>query len=330
MDRRKRWNNGLDPMPSMPPIPTTVNMPSCFNVGGRDSYALLQIKSNNWRFLGAKEDCYGNKVHHWVHELRWEGPMKNMPSYGNRGQRNTANAGVRLTASTFGKARIGTYVEKANGHITVESAAERLVAHMLCIDPRVRTFKPQPFSVDLIEQRLLFSRAEISEARKMRKGIRGQTEYTPDFATVQIDGLQYAYEVKIEGYEGDANYRKKIECAREIIEAHGLSLFMVIVPADERHPLLVNIQLLKPALTRANEYLTPDLVDQVERYCTSGPVLQRDLCSDIQIPPGLIPPLLVTGVLKADVLHHRIQASLELSPAFGDLSHLCLIEELRS
>lgn len=32
--------------------------------------------------------------------------MKNAPSYGARSQRNIANAGVRLTASTFGKARI--------------------------------------------------------------------------------------------------------------------------------------------------------------------------------------------------------------------------------
>ncbi|ELX11341.1 hypothetical protein Jab_2c34600 [Janthinobacterium sp. HH01] len=256
--------------------------------------------------------------------------MKSAPSYGIRSRKNVPNAGVRLTAGTFGKARIGTYAEKANGHITVESASERLVAHMLCIDPRVRSFKPQPFTVDLHSKLLLHTREEVSEARKARKGLTGSMEYTPDFATVQINGLQCAYEVKIEGYEGDDNYQEKIERAREIIEAHGYSLFTVVVPADERHPLLINTQLLKPAHARAHEYLTPDLVDQVERYCASGPVLQRDLCNAIQIPTGLIPPLLAIGVLQADVAHHRIHASLELSAAFGDLSHLYLIEELRS
>lgn len=256
--------------------------------------------------------------------------MKSSPSYGVRSRRNVANAGVRLTASTFGKARIGTYAEKANGHITVESDSERLVAHMLCIDPRVRSFRPQPFTVDLYGKRLLNTREEVSDARKARKGLTGSMEYTPDFSTVQIDGLQCAYEVKMKGYEGDDNYQEKIGQAREIMEAYGYSLFTAVVPADERHPLLINTQLLKPAQTRALEYLTPELIDQVERYCASGPVLQRDLCADIQIPTGLIPPLLAIGVLQADMVHHRIQASLELSAAFGDLSHLCLIEELRS
>lgn len=269
-------------------------------------------------------------IHRNVCELRRDDAMKNAPSYGARSQRNVANAGVRLTASTFGKARIGTYAEKANGHITVESAAERLIALMLCIDPRVRCFKPQPFTVDLHSKRLLHTSEEISEARKARKGLTGSMEYTPDFSTVQTNGSQCAYEVKIEGYEGDDNYQEKIGRAREIMEAYGYSLFTAVVPADERHPLLINTQLLKPAQARAHEYLTPDLVDQVERYCASGPVLQRNLCADLQISIGLIPPLLVIGVLQADMVHHRIQSSLELSAAFGDLSHLFLIEELRS
>ena len=256
--------------------------------------------------------------------------MRNAPSYGVRSRRLAANAGVRLTAPTFGKARIGTYAEKAKGHITVESDPERLVAHMLCLDPRVRSFMPQPFTVDLLGKRLLFTRDEIAEARKMRKGQARDLEYTPDFATVQLDGLQYAYEVKLKGYEGDGRYREKMERSREVIEAYGYSLFTVVVPVDERHPLLINTQLLKPALTRAHEYLEPDLVDRVERYCASGPVLQHTLCKDLQISTGLIPPLLAIGVLQADIAHHRIGGSLELAAAHGDLSHLYLIEELRS
>lgn len=256
--------------------------------------------------------------------------MRTAPSYGIRSRRISANAGVRLTARTFGRARIGTYVKKASGHITVDSEAERLVAHMLSIDPRVRSFKPQPFTVDLLGKRLLFTREEISEARKTRKGQAGNLVYTPDFATVQIDGLQYAYEVKLDGYEGDANYQDKIERAREVIEAYGYSFFTVIVPADERHPLLINTQLLKPASIRAHEYLTPELVDRVENYCASGPVLQRSLCNDLELPNGLIPPLLAIGVLRADIAHQRIHSLLELTAAYGDLSHLHLIEELRS
>ncbi|MGI4846018.1 MAG: hypothetical protein ACRYF7_22215 [Janthinobacterium lividum] len=255
--------------------------------------------------------------------------MRRAPSYGIRSRRTASNAGVRLTARTYGKARIGTYVEKADGHITVDSDAERLVAHILSVDPRVRSFKPQPFTVDLVAERLLFTREEVSQARRMRGDRMGDVEYTPDFATVQTDGLQRAYEVKLQGYEGDDRYWAKIERAREIMEAYCYPLSTVVVPTDERHPVTVNAQLLKPAIARAHEYLTQDIIDRVERYCESGPVLQRVLCADLQIPTGLIPLLLAIGVLQADVAHHHIGATLELSAAYGDLGHLCMIEELR-
>ncbi|MBS2128576.1 hypothetical protein KEX41_10170 [Burkholderia thailandensis] len=255
--------------------------------------------------------------------------MRSAPSYGVRSRRSAANAGVRLTARTYGKARIGTYAEKADGHITVESDAERLIAHVLSVDPRVRSFKQQPFTVDLVGERLLFTREDVSEARKMRGNRAGDVEYTPDFATVQVDGLQRAYEVKLQGFEGDDRYWAKVERAGEIMAAYCYPLSTLVVPADERHPVIVNAQLLKPAIARAREYLTPDIIDLVESYCESGPVLQRALCADLQIPTGLIPQLLAKGVLKADLAHHHICATLKLSAAYGDLGHLCLIEELR-
>lgn len=256
--------------------------------------------------------------------------MRSTPVYGIRSKRTAQNAGVRQTARTYGRARIGTYAEKAGGHITVDSEAERLVAHILCVDPRVRSFKPQPFTVDLVGERLLFTREEVTEARKMRIGRSGDMEYTPDFSTVQLDGLQRAYEVKLQGYEGDDKYWAKIERARKIMDAYCFPLSTVIVPADERHPIIVNAQLLKPAISRVRTCLTSDIIDRVESYCESGPVLLRALSDDLQISTNLIPPLLATGALQADVAHCYIGATLELSAAYGDLSHLFLIEELQS
>ena len=255
--------------------------------------------------------------------------MKSVPSYGVRSRRTASNAGIRPTAQTYGKARIGTHAEKADGHITVDSDAERLVAHILSVDPRVCSFKPQPFTVDLIQERLLFTREEVSEARRLRGNRSGDAEYTPDFSTVQIGGLLYVYEVKLQGFEGNEAYWTKVERARPIMEAYCYQLHTVIVPRNERHPVIVNAQLLKPAKVRAHEYLTPYIVDRVESYCAAGPVLQHVLCADLQLPTGLIPPLLATGVLQADVAHHHICSTLELSAGYGDLGHLYLIEELR-
>ncbi|MCA8332691.1 hypothetical protein [Burkholderia cepacia] len=45
--------------------------------------------------------------------------------------------------------------------------------------------------------------------------------------------------------------------------------------------------------------VTPDIIDRVERYCEAGPVLQRALCADLDIPTGLIPQLLATGARTA-------------------------------
>lgn len=255
--------------------------------------------------------------------------MRATPSYGVRSRRTAVNAGIRVAARTYGKARIGTYAPKAAGHITVESDAERLTSHLLGIDPRVRSFKPQPFTVDLVAGRLLFTREELLEARRQRGARRAAAEYTPDFAVVGLDGLQRAYEVKLQGWEGDAEYWAKLERAQRIMEANCYPLSTVVVPANERHPVLVNTQLLKAAQPCAGVHLTADLIAKVEHYCARGPVLQRQLCADLGLPMGLIPVLLVSGVLQADLVHQPICSALELSAAWGDLGHLCLIEELQ-
>lgn len=254
--------------------------------------------------------------------------MKTAPSYGVRSRRTAADAGIRPTARTYGKARIGIFSAKASGHITVESDAERLVGHILSIDPRVRSFKPQPFTVDLVSERLIFSREDLTEARRAHGGRNGAVEYTPDFSIVQSDGLQCALEVKLQGYEGDQAYWGKVQRAQAILEAYCYPLSTVVVPCDERHPVLLNAQLLKTVHRHALDHLSPELIDAVEQYCASGPVPQCDLCADLKISPQLIPVLLVTGTLKADLVHQHICGTLELSAAYGDLEHLCLIEQL--
>lgn len=86
-------------------------------------------------------------------------------SYGRGGRLSAANTGIRQTASTYGKARFGTYSEKARGNINVESDAERFVAQLPTIDPRVRAFQPLPFCVDQIDQRVLFTRDAVRECK---------------------------------------------------------------------------------------------------------------------------------------------------------------------
>ncbi|MBU65316.1 MAG: hypothetical protein CL858_07690 [Cupriavidus sp.] len=247
-------------------------------------------------------------------------------SYGRRGRLDAANTGIRHTASTYGKAKFGTYIEKASGHLNVESDAERFVAHLLTIDPRVRTFQPQPFCVDLIDQRLLFTKAAVREAWHKHRDVQGPKFYTVDFNIDWLDGLRHAVEVKAEGFEGDDEYWDKVARARPILDANGYPLRTLVLPANSAHPIRMNARALKQATHQVGAYLTEELVERVTRRCESGPVSVQTLCSDLALPPGLMPVLLVSGVLGGDLAHHTICGTLELSLAYGELSHLCLLE----
>ncbi|MBN6207494.1 hypothetical protein JYK21_13550 [Ralstonia pickettii] len=84
--------------------------------------------------------------------------------------------------------------------MAVESDSERLVAHMLTLDPRVKRFKAQPLTVDLIDRRLLRTREAVTEARARYKDRDGPKFYTPDFEVNWHSISRSIIEVKLEGY----------------------------------------------------------------------------------------------------------------------------------
>jgi len=229
------------------------------------------------------------------------------PNYGRRGRLDATNTGIRHTAPTFGKAHYGTYSDKSNGHLTVE---------------------PQPFCVDLMEERVLLTKDAVKAAAR-RVYIEARVRfYTPDFGIDWENGLHHALEVKAEGFEGDDAYREKLTRAEPILEANGYPLSVLVFPADTAHPIRMNARALKQASHQLGTHLSDDLVERVTRHCEDGPVSMRSLCAELAIAPGLVPVLLVSGVLKADLFHQAIDGALELSLAHGDLGHLCLLERL--
>lgn len=250
------------------------------------------------------------------------------PTYGRRGRQHEGNNGIRAVSSTFGRAKRGTYSEKAGGDINVESDPERFASHLLSVDPRVKSFQPQPFSVDLLDQRLLLNREEKREATLRHRGMPGAKIYTTDFSVMCTDGLRYTIEVKSEGYEGDYLYWEKIQRARLVLSANGYPLRTLLFPANTAHPIRTNARLLKQALHQIDTYFDRLPIDRIVRRCEQGRLTVGELCRDFQLSPGLVPILLVKGVLSANVAHCYINGSLELFPAYGDLSHLFLLEEV--
>lgn len=249
-------------------------------------------------------------------------------TYGRRGRLHESDSGIRQVAPTYGKAKLSTFNEKASGHINVEHDSERLISHLFAIDPRVKAFRPQPFSVDLLDQRLLLTKEAKNEAWHRHRDVEGEKLYTPDFSIDWTDGLHSAVEVKAEGFEGHPIYWDKIARARPILSANGYPLRTVVIPADAGHPIRTNAWLLKQALGRITTYLNDEIVEKVTARCEHESVTMSVLCKDLQLHPGLIPVFLVAGLLSADLGHHRIVGTLELSLAYGGLDHLCLLEVL--
>lgn len=252
----------------------------------------------------------------------------NLKIYGRRGASSGADAGVRRLAPTFGKTRFLTSSPKAGGQLVVESEAERLFSHLLTLDPRVRRFAAQPFTVDLIDHRILRNKAAVTEAVAKHKGRQGPKFYTPDFSVDWHALPRSACETKLEGFEGDADYQSKLDRAHPILEASGYRFLRVVIPADPRWPLRSNIGLLTKAASR-QDVLPPDgLIAAVETAVCDGAVPLGTLCRDLAISPSLIPALLVSGVLQGNVVRQHLNSAMALSLAHGDLSHLEVVDQV--
>lgn len=247
--------------------------------------------------------------------------------YGRRTGLKDADAGVRQVAPTYGRPLHLTSSSKSPGPLVVESPAERLVNHLLTLDPRVRAFEPQPFTVDLLDGCLLSSPEEVEAARKRHKGREGRKFYTPDFAVRWLDRPQAAVEVKLEGFEGNDDYDAVLQKAASLLDAAGYAFTKVVIPADQRIPLRFNVPLLRKASRQKSLWPVHDLVERVEGFLDGGPRTLSALCSELGLSPNLVPHLLMMGVAHANLLAQFIAGAMSLQAAHGDLSHLCLLEE---
>lgn len=237
--------------------------------------------------------------------------------------------GIRKVAPTYGRAAFHTFAPKAHGPMVVESVSERLVSQMLGLDPSVRSFEPQPFTVDLVQGDVLHTPEQKARARKRDK-VRGERSnfYTPDFLVRWSLGATTALEVKTRGWEGDDASEHKLNLARVVLGKHHIDFARLVVPSLWRHPLLTNVPLLHQAARRAD--LRPDLhvMDQTERLADDGACTLGDFCAGLGTDTRMAPVLIVFGALKVDVLAHELRNDTPATSACGDLDHLSLVEAL--
>lgn len=243
---------------------------------------------------------------------------------------NKVDRGIRKTAPTYGRPVFLTHAHKAEGGLALEGTSERLISQLLGIDPGVSAFKAQPFTVDLVEGKLLFTAKEKALARK-RDRVRGESSsfYTPDFAVGWSLGANTSLEVKTQGWEGDeAEYQEKLSRAAVVLREHHFDFARVVVPSFWRHPLLTNAPLLHQAANRRDLHPDHAVMEQLEALAIRGACTLGQFCTGLGLDMRMAPVLIVFGVLKVDFLVHYLKSDTPAELAYGDLGHLSVIDEL--
>lgn len=251
------------------------------------------------------------------------------PTYGKRGGVKTFDRGTRKIAHANGKAVVLSHGQKAGGGIALESDSERLVAHLLNIDPDVMSYGAQPFAVELTTGTLARSSDE-KDALRTRVNRYGSKAvfYTPDFSLIWASGVRAAIEVKVDEFTGDSSYQRKLNLASQILQSHGYEFMQLVMPRDWRHPLRTNLPLLNQALIRHDIWPTTEVAERIHALHHAGARTMEDYLRGAGLDTRLSPLLLVSGLLEADVVTQALCFATPVSPAYGDLSHLQLMRRL--
>ena len=201
---------------------------------------------------------------------------------------------------------------------------------MLSIDPSVASFKTQPFTVDIIDRRILRTREEVTEARVRHRFRDGDVFYTPDVESKLANGEPKPWRSRLETFEGDSHYQFKLQEARSVLHGFGHRLRRIVLPANRAHPIYVNVQLLKRAAGLGGQMSLEHAGDELESAHENGALTLGDFGRALRVPAQAMPQLLVRGYLAADLLKAPINWSMSARPAYGCLEHLQLIGGLES
>lgn len=238
--------------------------------------------------------------------------------------------GSRRLGTTYGRTThlVSSHKHAGRAPFHVESQAEQLIAQVLDLDPDVLAFTPQGFTVDLVAGTLLHTEDERKAARSRYKDRPGPSLYTPDFVRRLVGNTDEAIEVKLDSYTGDERYVEKLALATPIMVRHGRSFRVIVVPADQRHPVWTNVPLICQALMRQDLWPTPPIIERLVDLAGQGAQTSTEFMTPLGLNSSYLPHFMVAGALSADILAHAIRGSMPVTLAQGDLGHLQLLERL--
>ena len=252
-------------------------------------------------------------------------------NYGRRGANVGLRVGSRLVSTTYGRTSNAVAASKSVDRrpFLVDSEGEQLVAQILDIDPGVVAFRAQGVTVDLVEGTLLQTVEQRNAARTKYRQVAGPCLYTVDYVADLTGSRQCALEVKLDKFVGDDDYHVKVNLARSILSRYGCDLWVVIIPGDQRCPVWTNIPLICQALLHRDLWPSSETLDEIDRLSAAGAVKARDFLRPLGLGPNMLPIMVASGALSADLLEGHLRGDSKVEAAHGDISHLQLIERLK-
>lgn len=247
------------------------------------------------------------------------------------GHVKAADTGARKVASTFGKeAHLTLPGKQLSSSGVVESPGERLATNAFALDPIVLAYRPQPYTIDLVDRVLLRSPEErrAAHAKHAMNGVEASF-YTPDFDLEWTHRTHCGVEIKVEGYTGDALYQETLSDAKDVLWEHGFEFLQLVIPSYWRHPLRKNLPLLHQAKLRQDLAPTSGTMEKVERLAAAGASTLYDYCSGLGFDTRMAPVLITFGVLSVDVVAMSLLNNTPATPAFGNLDHLSIVRRLK-
>lgn len=241
------------------------------------------------------------------------------------------HSGIRAVSSSQGSALCLTSNSKATAGLRLDNLSERFVSHVIQLDPDATRVSTQPLTVDLTTGAIVKTAEEKLELRKHLKRRGGQPNfYTPDFGVTWSSEDCSLVETKDERYPGDESYLQKLTLAARLLFEAGYEFLRIIVPSDLRHPLQVNVPIVRQALFRPEVTLPSDITERIARLENNGARTIGDFVKGLELDSRLSPFLVVRGHLAADIRTHVLNFAMPAVAAWGDLSHLSLTRKLAS
>lgn len=241
------------------------------------------------------------------------------------------DSGVRPVSSSHGSALCLTRNSKAVDGLRLDNLNERLVSHVIELDANACELSAQPLTLDLTTGSIVRTAEEKRELAQYLK-IRGSraTFYTPDFCVTWTSGSRTLIEVKDERHQGDDEYQRKLGIAARLLYSAGYEFLRIILPSDHRHPLHVNVPVLRLAHFRTDVTLPDDVCERIGELEDRGAQTLGDFVKGLGLDSRLSPFLVTRGHIAVDISSHVLGFSMPAVAAWGDLSHLSLTRKLAS